>query len=397
MRKNRGLGYVVAAAFIGPGTITTCMVAGFKFDYDLVWALVFSLIATLVLQEMSLRLGVVTGSGLAANLSRMKLSPQISKPVLGFVLFAIVLGNTAYQAGNISGAVLGLQGFIPFQDFATYPIIIGLLSFYLLWTGNGQKLQILFMILIAIMGLCFVSSAILVCPPGLDILKSIFQWQLTAEKLPTVLALIGTTVVPYNLFLHAGLSQAMADSKKALTQARLDSTIAIIIGGIISLCIIIVGSAIDAESVSSAKDLAIGIQPVFGDYAQIVMGLGLFLAGLTSAITAPLAAAIVAREVFGWPPSFSDSRFRAVWIFVLGFGLVVLGFDISLLQIIELAQVFNGILLPLISILLLVLVNQKAMMRSHKNGWVQNLIGLAVIVFSIFLGFKGMAALLGLI
>ena len=107
--KGFGPGFLVTAAFIGPGSIATASVAGANFGFVLLWALLFSLIATIVLQEMAARLGLVSGSGLSQALRSTFSSPIISRCAVVLVVSAIGVGNAAYEAGNISGAALGLD------------------------------------------------------------------------------------------------------------------------------------------------------------------------------------------------------------------------------------------------------------------------------------------------
>ena len=107
--KNIGPGPLVAAAFIGPGTVTVCTLAGVGFGFALLWAMVFSVIATLVLQEMSARLGIITQKGLSEVIRTEIKHPFFKNIVILLILSAILIGNAAYEAGNISGGVLGLE------------------------------------------------------------------------------------------------------------------------------------------------------------------------------------------------------------------------------------------------------------------------------------------------
>lgn len=107
--KNIGPGTLVAAAFIGPGTITVCSLAGIKFGYNLLWALLFSILATMLLQEMSARLGLVLRQNLATAMRNYFQNPVLKFSLITLVILAIVLGNSAYEAGNISGAVMGIS------------------------------------------------------------------------------------------------------------------------------------------------------------------------------------------------------------------------------------------------------------------------------------------------
>ena len=107
--KNLGPGIVVAAAFIGPGTVTTATIAGAGFGYTLLWAILFSILATIVLQEMSARLGIVSQLGVGQAIRQKLQSPILKWFAFILVIGAILIGNAAYEAGNITGDVLGFE------------------------------------------------------------------------------------------------------------------------------------------------------------------------------------------------------------------------------------------------------------------------------------------------
>ena len=141
MFRKLGPGVLVAAAFIGPGTITACTIAGVRFGYALLWAMLLSIIATIILQEMSARVGVITQKGLAEVIREELAVSWIRFLVLGIILGAIVIGNTAYEAGNISGATLGLQVLFGFNYASFYPWVIGFFAFLLLYFGSYKTLE----------------------------------------------------------------------------------------------------------------------------------------------------------------------------------------------------------------------------------------------------------------
>ncbi len=133
---------LVAAAFIGPGTITVCTLAGAGYGYSLLWALLFSVITTIVLQEMAARLGFVTKNGLGEALRSQLSHPILRNFAIILVLSAIVLGNAAYEAGNISGAVLGLQpltGQIFEREWICF--LIAGIAFMILYVGCAHELM----------------------------------------------------------------------------------------------------------------------------------------------------------------------------------------------------------------------------------------------------------------
>lgn len=381
--KNIGPGPLVAAAFIGPGTVTLCTLAGVDFGYALLWAMVLSIVATVVLQEMAARLGIISQKGLS-EVIRSEISNPIFKTLaIVLILSAIVIGNAAYEAGNISGGVLGLEAVLGASSISlgsfslnTFSLVIGLLAFILLYIGNYKVLEKSLVSLVILMSLAFLITAVMTKPNLGEVFKGMFVPKFPEDSILTIIGLIGTTVVPYNLFLHASLVKEKWQDKKDLKYAQKDILIAVVLGGLVSMCIIISAAAIQMQEVTNAADLAKGLEPLFGSYSKYFLSIGLFAAGITSAITAPLAAAFVATGCLGWSSNMKTKRFRAVWIVILVLGVLSSSSGIKSIEIIKFAQVANGILLPVIAGFLIWIVNKRSVLGEYKNSLKQNILGI---------------------
>jgi NRAMP (natural resistance-associated macrophage protein)-like metal ion transporter len=397
MFKRLGPGVLVAAAFIGPGTVTLCTLAGAKFGFALLWALLLSVIATVVLQEMAARLGIITGQGLADSILKALKTPWKKALVVILILGAIVVGNTAYEAGNIGGAVLGLEALFGREYLSWYPWIIGLMAFTLLYIGSYKFLERVFVSLVILMSISFLLTALITKPDVFGILRGLFVPKLPEEGLLTVVGLIGTTVVPYNLFLHASLVKEKWQGEQDLVYVRRDTIISIGIGGFISMAIVIAAVTIPEKEITGALDLAKGLEPLYGNAARYCMGVGLFAAGVTSAITAPLAAAYVANSCFNWKAGLKDTRFRGVWILILLVGTLSLSLEFKPIEIIKFAQVTNGLLLPAVAALMLWIVNQSAILGKFINKKWQNWLAIIILALVCLLGIKSIVGVLGLL
>ncbi|MCK0159705.1 Nramp family divalent metal transporter [Allomuricauda sp. F6463D] len=398
MFKKIGPGVLVAAAFVGPGTITMCTLAGAKFGYALIWALLISIIATIVLQGMAGRIGLVTQNGLVDVVRTELQTPWVRNVVIAVVLGAILVGNAAYEAGNIGGATLGLEQLLPQKQLKSFlPAIVGAVIFLLLWFSNYKVLEKIFVALVGIMGVSFVICAIITKPSITGILKGMFVPRLPEDSLLTVIALVGTTVVPYNLFLHASLVKEKWNSIKDLKAVNWDTTVSLALGGLVSIAILITASAAPISDINHALDMAKALEPLFGKMAVYFMAIGLLAAGITSAITAPLAAAYVASSCFGWKGGMQSKKFKMVWFLVLLCGVLFLSFDIKPIEVILFAQVANGILLPVMALLLLWIVNKKSVMGKNRNTTLQNIFGVAIVLFAVFLGAKSIFKVIGLL
>ena len=390
--KNIGPGPLVAAAFIGPGTVTVCTLAGVGFGFALLWAMLLSILATIVLQEMSARLGIISQKGLAEVIRTEIHNPVFKVLTILLVFSAIVFGNAAYEAGNISGGVLGLETLVGNPNIIIgsftvnlLSICIGVIAFFLLYIGNYKTLEKVLVSLVIIMSLAFLITAVITKPNIPNILKGIVVPKFPKDSLLTVIGLIGTTVVPYNLFLHASLVKEKWHSKSDLQFARKDTLIAVVLGGVVSMCIIISAASIQTENINNAVDLAKGLEPLFGSFSKYFLAIGLFAAGITSAITAPLAAAYVASGCLGWESNMRSKKFRSVWIFILILGVLLSSLGIKPIDIIKFAQVANGILLPVIAGFLIWIMNQKSILGVYKNSIKQNIFGFVILGISILL------------
>ena len=240
------------------------------------------------------------------------------------------------------------------------------------------------------MSVSFFITAIMTKPDITNLLNGIFKPQVNSSNLIVVLGLIGTTVVPYNIFLHSSLVSEKWNSIDKLKVARIESFISILLGGLVSLSIIITAASVSNQNVTGVIDLAKGLEPLYGKFAIYFLGLGLFASGITSSITAPLAAAYVAKSCFGWNNSLKSNRFRLVWIFILITGVIVSMININPIEIIKFAQFSNSLLLPIIAIILLWLINDKNIISPKYNYKYQNIFGFFIVIISLILGIKGL-------
>ena len=392
--RDIGPGVLIAAAFIGPGTVTLCTIAGASFGYSLIWAIILSIFSTIVLQEMSLRIGLITKMNLAQVIRINIKSKFLNRLLLILIISSILIGNAAYEAGNITGASLGISAILNSQSINYIPIFIGLIAFIVLYQGDYKVLERSLVFLVLIMSISFFITAIITRPDINALINGVITPKIDSNNLMIILGLIGTTVVPYNLFLHSSLVSEKWNSVKKLKVARFESFFSILIGGLVSLSIIITAASVNNKDVNGVIDLAKGLEPLYGNFAIYFLGIGLFASGITSSITAPLAAAYVAKSCFGWQDSLKSRKFRAIWIIILIIGVLVSMVKINPIEIIKFAQFSNSLLLPIIAIILLWLINNKNIISNEYSYRYQNIFGFLIVIISIILGTKGLISLI---
>ena len=393
--KNLGPGPLIAAAFIGPGTVTLCTLAGVKFGMSLLWTLLIAVLASITLQSMAVKIGIIGKKSITEALKDEISNPVIKYIIITLIFMTILIGNTAYEAGNISGAVMGLETLfgqikIDFKDFSLniHAIIIGLLAGSLLWIGKYRIIERCLIGLVIIMSIAFLFTAIATRPSLLSVLSGLLSFKAPAGSLLTIIGLVGTTIVPYNLFLHAELVKEKWNDKGDLKFALKDLIIALGLGGLISLSIVITASSIKATDINTVGDLALGLESVFGTFSRQFLAIGLFAAGITSTITAPLAAAYVVCGCFGLSTNLQSNYFKFIWLSIILFGVFFSATGLKLITIIQFAQITNGVLLPIMVGLLLWMVNKSSLLGNFKNNNLQNAIGLIIIVVSLFLSLR---------
>jgi len=400
MKLPFGPGALVAAAFIGPGTVTACTLAGANFGYALIWALVFATLATVLLQDMSARLGIAGGMGLGEALVAPGTPVAIKWLSIVLVLAALALGNAAYEAGNLSGGALGAGAAFGLpagsQRFVVWALAA--LAAVVLLIGRYKVLERLLVGLVILMSLAFAGSLLLVRPDLSELIGGL-RPSLPEGSLLTAIALIGTTIVPYNLFLHAASVREKwpGGGAEALRAASADTRVSIGLGGLISILILSTAAASLFGSgivIQNAGDMAASLEPAYGPVARLMVGTGLFAAGLSSAVTAPIATAYAVCEVTG--QAKRGKIFRGIALAVLAIGTIVASLGIKPVSLILIAQVANGFLLPIIAVFLIITMNRRSMLGDNVNGLWSNVLGGAVVIIAAGFGVRLIMRALGI-
>jgi manganese transport protein len=385
-KSKFGPGFLVAAAFIGPGTVTTATLAGASYGYSLIWVVLIAIFAAIVLQEMVGRFSLSVKIDVASALVQL---PKHKWLKLGFQILAflaIIVGCAAYEAGNIIGGSLGLSILTDVPKYL-WIILISLTAIILLWWRNYKLIEKFLISLVVIMGISFFITALMVKPDFSGIIKG-FIPGVPEKSMLLVLALLGTTVVPYNLFLHSAAILKKWKDKNDIPWMRTDAYLSIGLGGVITVSIIVTAAAayfLQGMAIKSPADLSLQLAPLYGNFAKIFFGIGFFSAGLSSAITAPYAAAWTAAGLFGWKEDSWKSR--SIFSVIILFGAVVSIFALKPLHMIVIAQVTNALLLPIVSLFVLYLLNKKET-GEFKNTILQNILFVIVFIIIVLINLK---------
>jgi Mn2+/Fe2+ NRAMP family transporter len=372
-----GPGIITANVDNDAGGITTYSVSGAHYGYMLLWIMPLLVIALIIVQEMSSRLGVVTGKGLAALL-RETLGLRITTLVLGL----LVLVNLTNTISEFAGVAASMEIF-GISKFISVPVV-AVLVWILIVKANYRTVERVFLVASAVY-LAYVASGIMANPQWSEVGRSLVTPSFKFESGFIIMAvtIIGTTIAPWMQFYQ---QSAIVDKGIAVAHykyARLD----VIIGSVFAIAIasfITVACAAtlfkNGIRIETAKDAALSLAPLAGRYASILFALGLLNASVFSAAILPLSTAYTVCEAFGFESSVSRQWKQApifFWIYTvmifIGAVIVLLPFK-SLVQVMMFSQTLNGLLLPFILIVMLKLVNDKRQMGSFANGRFMNIV-----------------------
>ena len=371
-----GPGVITAAAGNDAGGIATFASVGADYGYRLVWLLIPLTISLGIVQEMCARMGAVTGKGLS-DLIREKFGVRWT----AFVMLALLVANGGVTISEFVGIAAALE-LLAVPRFISVPIA-AIAIWWLVVKGTYQRVERVFLGM-SLVFLAYVVSAFLAHPPWTTVAVEIVHphFELAPAFLFTFVAVIGTTISPYmQVFIQSTVvEKGVRAENYRLT--KIDVWVGTILAILIVFFIVVSTAAtlnVHGEHIESAAQAARALRPLAGPYAEMLFAIGLFGASMLAAGVLPLATAYSISEAFGFEKGVSSS-FREAPIFLGVFTfLVVLGATVammpglSLINVLIVTQVINGVLLPIVLIVVLKLVNNRELMGTHVNGPVYNI------------------------
>ena len=379
-----GPGIITANVDNDAGGITTYSIAGAHFGYTILWIMPLLAVVLIIVQELSARLGVVTGKGLA-DLIRESLGVRVTALVVGVLLIA----NLANTVSEFAGVAAGMEIF-GVSKFISVPIA-AVLVWLLIVRGNYRTVERVFLVASAIY-LAYVAAGILEHPDWPLIGRSLVTPQFHFEKgyITILITIIGTTIAPWMQFYQQSAIADKGLKPSDYAYERID----VIIGSLFAIGVAVFitiscAATLHASGnrIETAKDAALALRSLAGPYASILFAVGLLNASVFSAAILPLSTAYVFCEAFGWESGVSRRIGEAPAFFGIFTAIIVIGAGIillpvrSLVQMMILSQTLNGILLPLILVVMLILVNNRGLMgEKFVNGKFLNTVSITVIV-----------------
>jgi NRAMP (natural resistance-associated macrophage protein)-like metal ion transporter len=385
-----GPGIITASVDQDAGGITTYSVAGAQFGYTLLWSLPFIVLALAVIQEMGTRMGIVTGRGLA-DLIRERFGLRIALLCMAI----LVVANVANTASEFAGVAASLEIF-HISRLWSVPLA-ALLVFGLVIQGTYRVIERVFLLASALYAV-YIVSALLANPPWAAILRQMVRpsFSLQGGYLTTLITIVGTTIAPWMQFY---LQSSIVDKGvrlRDLRWARLDAYVGSVAAGLIAFFIIVACGATlfpHGVRVETAKDAALALEPFAGPYATILFAFGLLNASVFSAAILPLSTAYAVCEALGWETGVDRRPREAPGFFAIYTLMIVVGATpilfprAPLVSIMFWSQTLNGLLLPLVLLVMLKLINDPEIMGRHVNSVTFNLVawGTAAVMIALSL------------
>lgn len=365
-----GPGIITASIDNDAGGITTYSVAGARYGYMLLWTLIPTTIALIVIQEMVARMGVVTGKGLS-DLIRENYGVKITF----FMMIILLVANFGTTIAEFAGWAASMEIF-GLSKYVTVPS--GAFLIWLLVTRGSYRVVEGVLLMACMIYLGYVVSAFMAAPKWGEVMQSTFipKVKFESEFVMLTIAIIGTTITPWMQFYLQSSIAEKGIKKENYKVTKLDVIIGCVITDIIAFFIIVTCATTlypHGIRINEAKEAALSLAPFAGEYASVLFAVSLANASILGAIVVPLATAYYVCEAMGWEAGVNKSFREApqfMWIYtalIVISALLVLVPGAPLILLMILSSLLNGILLPFVLVFALSLVNNKRLMGKHTN------------------------------
>ncbi|MCK9413060.1 MAG: Nramp family divalent metal transporter [Prolixibacteraceae bacterium] len=383
-----GPGIITGSVDNDAGGITVYSVAGATYGYNLIWTLIPSFLVLIVIQEMNARMGIVTGKGLA-DLIRENAGVKVTFFIFIGLLIADI-GNTTTEFAGVAGSMEVFH----VSKYISVPIV-GFLVWILVVKGTYKVAERIFLVF-SVSLLTYVVSAIMGKPHWSEIGHSIAHpnFPVNADSLAMVIGIIGTTIAPWMQFYMQSSVIEKGLKMKNYKYTMVDIVVGCIATVVVAFFIMVACASTLNENgikIEEAKDAALALQPLAGQFASQVFAFGLFVASIFSATILPLATAFYVCEAFGFEAGIDKKWDEAPEFYVLYTSILVISAGIilipgaPLIAISVWSQVINGILLPVVLVCMILLVNNKKIMGEYVNKTFNNVIGWTTVIVLVIL------------
>lgn len=366
-----GPGLLTALAGMDAGGIATFSSAGATFGYSQLWSIPVMCFLLIVVQETSARMGCVTGKGFAA-LIREQYGVRLS----AFAMLALIISNVTVTLSEFAGIASGMQLFgVP--TFVSLPVAA--IAVWMLSTSGSYKRVEKVLLAISCVFVTYVVASFMVNPDWGEVARSTFlpKVNISPAYVSLLVANIGTTISPYMIFMGQGNVAEKGADAEDIPYQRIDTISGAIVAQLIAFFIVVcTGATLHPAGieVNSAEDAASALAPLVGQYAEVLFGAGLVGASFLAACVLPGITSSAVCEAFGWErgqdSKWSEAPAYHAMISAITFfsAIIVLLPGIDLFGIMMLAQIINGVLLPVLLVFMVNIANDRHVMGSYANS-----------------------------
>ncbi len=377
-----GPAIVIAAAVIGPGSVTTLSSMGALYGYEPLWIVVCACFASYFYQEPAIRITCTQGLAVL-DVVRLRYSATAAKILFVMLLF----GTLIFQAGNFIGAAMAMNFFIPQLSITAWTAIMILMGLAMALASKYELIESFTKVLVLLMVLSFAITAIWSGPSIGDLVSQGFSFKIPGGNWVLVLALLGTTMVPdipvslsalYKNKFCQNDENAKIPTDEKIILARTDLRVSMVVTGLISIAILLCSATVlkpQGVLVKSAVDMAQQLTPLLGRYAGILFSLGLWAAAFSSGLFRMQLMPMLFNQAWGYEENLKTIKSR-ILILLTGFIplSIVFLYGSAPVQLIITAQAINGMLLPIICFTIWKISKDKNFLMSYANSQSRNII-----------------------
>lgn len=383
-----GPGIITANVDNDAGGVTTYSLAGAHFGYSLLWVMLPTTIALVVIQEMCARMGAVTGKGLS-DLIRESFGVKVTF----YVMIALLLTNLGNSVSEFAGIAASLEIF-GISKYASVPIC-AILVWLLVVKGSYKVVEKVFLVACMVY-IAYPIAAFMAAPPWREVMTAavVPVFKTDSDYLITLIGVVGTTIAPWMQFYQQSAVVEKGITIDQYSFSRLDVIFGCIMAIVVAVFIVVACAStihVQGLKIETAADAALALKPLVGRHASSLFAFGLFNASLFAACILPLSTTYYICEGMGWESGI-DKDFQTApqffWLFtiiIIVSAALILIPNAPLIMIMFLSQVVNGAVLPFVLIFMLLLINDRRLMGSYTNGPFFNLIAWLTVIIMIIL------------
>jgi NRAMP (natural resistance-associated macrophage protein)-like metal ion transporter len=383
-----GPGIITANVDNDAGGITTYSVAGATYGYKLLWTIIPMTLVLIIVQEICIRMGAVTGKGLA-DLIRERFGVKVTF----YAMAGLLLGNLGNIISEFAGVAASMELF-GVSKFISVPLG-ALFVWWFVLRGTYKFVERIFLVA-CLFYFSYVASGIIARPDWGVVASNLLvpSFNFSAEYVAILVGVIGTTIAPWQQFYIQSTVVEKGITIKDYGYSKIDNIVGCFMCNFVAMFIIIACAAtihVHGIRIETAKEAALALAPLAGPWASTLFALGLLNASLFSASILPLSTAYFTCEAFGIEAGIDKTWSEApafYWLYTIliaiGAGLILIP-EISLIKVMFWSQVINGVMLPFVLIFMLILVNNQDLMGEHVNSRVYNIISWLVVAVMIVL------------